>query len=248
MTDFNTRPLALGMLLLADPLGAEQVKGALRDAGFEATTASESGVIEILDDDGTGYVTTVDRALAGDDVLDHIHPLLTNEAEARAIGEHTAHLIVVATNLESDGNLPARRSVFELHARMLAALSRNSKVVGYHLEGTTVGAQALRSELEEDRLPVQIWAPGWVWDAAGKTTAYTFGLHKFGLPELQLVDVDISPLETYSLFLDVAQMMIEGAIGAAGPLGIRVASGSGVVARNDTWLVDQRVPAWNLEL
>ena len=193
------------MLLLAEPLTADTVREHLERAGFDPRLSDGGDVVLCAVDGVDLMISPVPRSLSGDDVLDNIHPVLTTDEEMQDIGMHAAHLIVGALGF---GGTP---DVYRAHARALSALADLDPVVGYSIDGTTMGRQALRSELADSpETPTQLWAPAWVWSGDDGVTGYTYGLAGFDLPELQLVDADVSTPEAYLLLIDATRRLIAG--------------------------------------
>lgn len=244
----GSRPV-VGMLLLGEQLSVEQVADALTAAGLEPTTsAGDAGepVVELTLGADTVFVSVLDRSLAGDGVLNDIHPLLTEEEDFPVIGAHAAHIVVVATNFADDSR-EARRALHSSHARVVEALAQLEEAVGYAIDGTTMGVEAVRRILSEgDGLPVSLWAPAWVWTGDDGVTAYTYGLAQFGHPELQLVDVEADAAEVYVLLQDAASAVIGGEELIDGR---RLSSRTGAEfqVRNAQWVVDTSQPARQLE-
>ncbi|AIT62234.1 hypothetical protein CDOO_03950 [Corynebacterium doosanense CAU 212 = DSM 45436] len=217
------------MLLLAEPVSADEVRKFLDDAGFEARLSDGGDVVLSAVEGVELMISPVPRSLGGDGVLDNIHPVLTTDEEMQAIGMHSAHLIVGALGF---GDV---RDVYRAHARALSALAGLEHAVGYSIDGTTMGAQGLRSELANSpESPVQLWAPAWVWEGDDGVTGYTYGLAGFGLPELQLVDAEVSTPEAYLLLIDASRHLIAGG---------ELKSFSGESA---SWVVDPSRKAWRL--
>lgn len=217
------------MLLLAEPLTADTVREHLERTGFNPRLSDGGDVVLCAVDGVDLMISPVPRSLGGDDVLDNIHPVLTTDEEMQDIGMHAAHLIVGALGF---GATP---DVYRAHARALSALADLDPVVGYSIDGTTMGVQALRSELADSpETPTQLWAPAWVWSGDDGVTGYTYGLASFDLPELQLVDADVSTPEAYLLLIDATRRLIAGDT---------LESLGGESAR---WAVDPSRKAWQL--
>lgn len=235
----------LGMVLLSEPVPTEELKGALERAGW---APSEGPVLSVESEEGTLFVTPVPSSLPGEGLLNNVHPMLTDEAEIPAIGNHGAHVIVVAASFGGDDDRASRRRLHQLHARGLRALADDERVVGYAIEGTTVGPAALRAELaDSSHPPLHLWAPAWVWLGEQRVTAYTFGLAAFGHPEIQIVDADIDVAEAYVLLNDVAGYVISGVdLEPGATVGFGNVGEVGVDKR--PWLVDTSRPAWQLKL
>lgn len=244
----GSRPV-VGMLLLGESLGVEQVAKALRAAGLNpATSAGESGepVVELQLGADTVFVSVLDRSLAGDGVLNDIHPLLADEEDFPVIASHSAHIVVVGTNFRDDSR-EARRALHASHARVVEGLVQLEAAVGYAIDGTTMGVDALRKLLvQASDLPVSLWAPAWVWTGDDGVTAYTYGLAQFGHPELQLVDVEAEAAEIYVLLQDAASAVIRGEELIDGR---RLSSRSGAEfqVQEARWVVDPTQPARQLE-
>ncbi|WP_158268675.1 DUF4261 domain-containing protein [Corynebacterium yudongzhengii] len=238
------------MVLLSARLKTSEIERRLRAADLPARETEGLGgdTVTVDTDDGTLFVTAVPRALTGEDVMNNIHPLFTEEDEIPALGNHAAHLVVVAVNFEAEGTRKVRRHLHQLHARALKALSGLEEVVGYAIDGTTFGPAALRRELaDEHSAPIDLWAPAWVWSGDHGITAYTYGLAAFGHPEVQLVDADVEVAEAYVVLSDVAAYVIKGVdLEEGASVGWRAEMQVGVEKR--PWVVDLEQPAWQLRM
>lgn len=243
-----SQPVAVGMLLLSELVPADRLSELLRAADLSASLSSgESGkpVVEIDVDGISVFVTALDHALPGDDVLNNIHPVLTDDDESKTIAEHAAHLVVVATQFGA-ADSAARRAVHRAHATALRALSRLEEAVGYSLDGTTMGPAALRRLFSDDSVPpVLLWAPIWVWSGDTGVTAYTYGLEQFDHPELQVVDGAAEPAETYFHLETLAAAIIDGSVLAPGEA-LSLAGVPDVQVDDARWVVDPTRPALQL--
>lgn len=229
----NLRNNAVGMVLLSEPILAGEVYRRLVDAGVNSIETSGSEVAEVRVGEVSVFVTPVPRPLAGDDVLQNIHPVFTEEGEMQSLGMHAAHLLVAAADFTGGAGILA---VHRAHARVLQVVSGWNEVTGYAIEGSTVGASAFRGELADLSVdPVTLWSPVWAWSGEAGVTAYTYGLAGFGLPELQMVDAPLTAPEAYVQLFDAARELIDGA---------EIESLPGKLA---VWVVDGLLPAWQLE-
>lgn len=237
------------MLLLSDFVPADWLSDLLRAADLSASLSSgESGepVVEVEIDGISIFVTALDHALPGDDLLNNIHPVLTEDDESKVIAEHSAHLVVVATHFGASDSA-ARRAVHSAHAAALRALSRLKEVVGYSRDGTTMGPAALRRLLSDDSAPpVLLWAPIWVWSGDAGVTAYTYGLEQFGHPELQVVDGPAEPAETYVHLEKIAAEIITGRVLIAGET-LSLPGMPDTQVHAAPWVIDPARPARQLE-
>lgn len=240
----------VGMLLMSKLPSAEELSGALADAGFEVSHfgEGEQRVLSVDDEAGTLFVTPVPTALAGDDVMNNIHPMLTGEDEVPQLGNHQAHLVVVAVNFAGECSRAARRHLHQLHAWALSALMGDDRVVGYAMEGTTMGSAALRAELgDASQPPLHVWVPAWVWSGDEGVTGYTYGLSNFGHPEIQLVDAEIGDAEAYVVLGDLVGYVVSGVdLEEGATVGVMAGKRASVVKRN--WVVDSSRAAWQLEM
>ncbi|GAB3941681.1 hypothetical protein GCM10028828_07070 [Corynebacterium tapiri] len=179
------------------------------------------------------FLAPVQREYSNEDVLNNIHPVFTSEDEMQAIAEHEGHLIVTAASF---ADTPAARlDVARAHQKVLKTLARSEQVVAYYREGTTFGPAALQQAVQEDP-PVRLSCPVWVWQGEEGVTAYTFGLHEWGLPELQVVDSQASPVEVMAHIEDLAGLLL---VGGAVP--------DNLVEKQSRWLVAE-ADALNLSL
>lgn len=180
--------------------------------------------------------------------MNNIHPVLTGEDEIPALGNHGAHLMVVAVNFADEDSRTVRRHLHQLHARVLRALAEDERVVGYAVEGTTIGPRALRAELADDsRPPLHLWAPAWVWSGEDGITAYTYGLASFGHPEVQIVDADLDTAEAYLLLNDVAGYVVSG-VSLEDGAEVGWSAGERFTAAESAWVVDPAHAAWQLNI
>lgn len=226
--------LALGMVLLDEQIAKEEVLGRLAAAGFspEFTTGENGGsMVELSVGEVSVFLDPLPFSLPGDEVLENIHPVFTEDSEMQRIGMHRAHLLLAAVDFDGSADVLA---VHRAHARVLREVSSWEEVAGYSLAGTTMGPTALRRELGEEADPVAVWAPAWVWEGDDGVTGYTFGLTRFGLPELQIVGAPVPAPEAYLMLIDASRHLIEG-----GTL-------ESLEGESATWVVDPSREAWQL--
>ncbi len=207
----HTNDMAMGTLLLSEHRDAESLLELVRrfapDAHVGAEGEAGSAIIQYSDGGVELFLTPIDGSHPGQDVVDHIHPILTEEEEIPGIINHTAQLLIVAARLGADGSGHERVDKLEVrqaHARALRGLIGMEEAVGYSRPGTTTGLRALREQLADaTQPPVYLHAPVWLWAGDDGLTAYTFGLADFGHPELQVVGSDAEPVELFTLLCDL---------------------------------------------
>lgn len=251
----HTNDVAMGTLLLSGRQDAEDLLGRVRDFAPAASVGADgeagAGIVQYTDGDVELFLTPIDSSNPGEDVVDHLHPILTEEEEIPHIINHTAQLLVVAARLGGTGTGHSRvdkLQVRQAHARAIRGLVGLDAAVGYVRPGTTMGLRALREQLADaSQPPVYLYAPVWLWAGDDGLTAYTFGLSDFGHPELQVVGSGAEPVEVFALMCDlVAYVVEEGATLTAGEAFGRSEQERIPLSRT-RWLVDTSQEAVEVE-
>ncbi|MDR7328766.1 DUF4261 domain-containing protein [Corynebacterium guangdongense] len=248
--------VAMGTILLSSHRDAESLLELVRRFAPGACVGAEgetgSAIIQYSDGGVELFLTPIDASHAGQEVVDYIHPILTEEEEIPHIINHSAQLLVVAARL--GGGNPGRareerREVRQAHARAIRGLIDMEEAVGYVRPGTTMGLRALRGQLADaTQPPVYLHAPVWLWAGDDGLTAYTFGLADLGHPELQVVASAAEPAEIFTLLCDlVAYVAEKGATLSDGDTFGRT-GGERIPLTGARWLVDAEQDALRLEI
>lgn len=242
----HTNDVAMGTLLLASPLSSDSLLERVQAFAPEASVAAagEAGdtIVQYRDGNIDIYLTPIDASNADQEVVDYIHPILTEEDEIPHLINHSAQLLIVAARLDDSGTGQESADKLEVrkaHADAVRKLVGFDEAVGYTRPGTTMGLRALREQLADDtQTPVYLYAPVWLWAGEDGMTSYTFGLADFGRPELQIVDSSAEAVELFTLMCDLVSYVTTEQAQLKGGDTLSYGDFENIGLESTPWLVD----------
>lgn len=252
----HTNDVAMGTLLLANPLASDSLLERVRAFAPEARVAAagEAGdtIVQYRHGSIDIYLTPIDASNPDQEVVDYIHPILTEEDEIPHLINHTAQLLVVAARLDDSGSGEEgadKLEVRQAHAEAVRNLIGLDEAVGFTRPGTTMGLRALREQLADaTQTPVYLYAPVWLWAGEDGMTAYTFGLADFGSPELQVVDSSEGAVELFTLMCDLVSYVTTEQAQLKGGDTLSYGDFKDIGLQSAQWLVDGGREAVELSL
>ena len=148
-----------------------------------------------------------------------LHPVFAGD-DPEAIAEHRAFLLVAGmpgiSKGDSDDEAPlSHLDVVINHVQVVRALLYLEEAVGYYSgdAGTTYGKEPYLEITEaEDLFAAAFLAPVWVRPRQdGAWDAYSIGLTKWGIPEVQVVGSTREPGDLFSYLMDIVGYLLGGA-------------------------------------
>lgn len=122
--------------------------------------------------------------------------------------EAPRHLAQVVVTVVGANNRPVQ--LYKLYTRAAAAVLENTRSCGVYLAGQFLlqskdfFLQAARN-LDMNDLPIYCWIYFGMFQDAGQTCAYTYGLTEFGMPDLEIVKSRHSLQEAHAVLYDAAK-------------------------------------------
>ena len=170
------------------------------------------------------------------------HPLL-----ARASAPHLkdATGMVVVITYATENLLVSPVEFARTHARLTAALVPDALAIHNTGAATTVDADVFRAAVDEGPLSYAL-APVWLYEEDGRYGAYTMGLHRYGLPELQVAPGSTGPMELFQGLTQLADAALSPNPPTAGATVLLAEGEQPRTLVESTWVVGKDVPALTL--
>ncbi len=202
-----------GIVLLNDatPVNFKAVVEAVKkDWGIRLDSSSQTGKTLVL------YTTGATIMLANMD-----YPVSLVEIKSAAEGawlwqaardEAPLHQSQVVITVVGAGNRPVQ--LYSLYTRAAAAVLENTRACGvylpnnYLLQSKEFFLQSARS-LDQNVLPIYCWVYFGMFQDAGMTCAYTYGLPEFGTSDLEVVKSKHTLQEAHAVLYDIARDVIQ---------------------------------------
>lgn len=164
-------------------------------------------------------ISLVDAPFPDGEAQGVLHPMFAGD-DPEAIAEHRAFLLVPGmpgiSNGDSDDGAPL--SHFDAvinHVQIVRGLLRLEEAVGYYSGDveTTYGKEPYLSFTEaEDPLTAAFLASVWIAQREdGAWDAYSTGLTKWGIPEIQVVGSTRQPGDLFPYLMDIVEYLLGGA-------------------------------------
>nr|WP_108870545.1 DUF4261 domain-containing protein [Tessaracoccus timonensis] len=148
-----------------------------------------------------------------------LHPMFAGD-DTEAIAEHRAFLLVAGMPGLSKGDSDDEATLSHLdavanHVQVVRALLRLEEAVGYYSGDveTTYGKESYLAFTEaENPFAAAFLAPIWVSSRRdGAWDAYSIGLTKWGIPEVQVVGSTREPGDLFEYLMDIVGYLLGGA-------------------------------------
>lgn len=227
--------VAASELLLADGLpapSAESLAELLTDV-FDDVSVEKTGVVVARSALSTFMFSPSASSTVDETYMENIHPLFVEDTELEAIGNHGASILIGATGVREVDNPEAAADFLSIYAEVLAYLSQEYQAVAAVMDGTVLGPAYLHMEALSV-FPIGLVAPTWIWEGEDGVTAYTYGMKKLGLPEVQVENFQGKATEVYAAIREANQQLIFGSLE--------------MEHRKTYWLVDPSVEAVTIRL
>lgn len=221
--EMNDDPV-IGYVLLRESVSREQIIAALNDH------VSEEDNLEWDEDAADGdnlscsinglwiSISSMDAPFPDGEAQGVLHPMFGGD-DPEAIEQHHAFLIVAGvpslSETHSDNQAPlSHMDAVALQAQAVRALLHLPEAVGYYSGdvGTTYGKEVYLTITDpEEPMPSAFMAPVWVRQREdGTWNAYSIGLPKWGIPDIQVVGSKREPTELFEYLTDIVDYQIRG--------------------------------------
>lgn len=221
--EMNDDPV-IGYVLLREAVSREQIIEALNDH------VSEDDQLEwdedAADDDSLGCsinglwisILLMDGPFPDGAAQGVLHPVFGGD-DPEAIEQHRAFLIVAGVPAMSKGDsgdqaLFSHQDAVILQVQAVRSLLHLPEAVGYHSGdvGTTYGKETYLTITDaENPMPAAFIGPVWLRPGEDDTwNAYSVGLPKWGIPDIQVVGSKREPSELFEYLMDIVDYQIGG--------------------------------------
>ena len=221
--EMNDDPV-IGYVLLSESVSREQIIEALNDH------VSEDDNLEWDEDEADGdnlsctinglwiSMSSTDAPFPDGEAQGVLHPMFGGD-DPEAIEQHRAFLIVAGvpflSETHSDNQAPlSHMDAVVCQVQAVRALLHLPEAVGYYSGdvGTTYGKEVYLTITDpEEPMPSAFMAPVWVRRREdGTWNAYSIGLPKWGIPDVQVVASKREPSELFEYLTDIVDYQIRG--------------------------------------